>query len=60
MIAKALRSHSRGSRKVLELYSPLILKLVRSLVSPTSTSSVSPYVLVVGGVGKYCSRNFSS
>src|SRR5918995_5643885 len=45
-VTEALRSHSRRSEKVLDLYSPLILKLVRSLVSPTSTTSVSPHVLV--------------
>jgi hypothetical protein len=27
-VAEALRSHSRGSEKVIEAYSPLILKLV--------------------------------
>jgi hypothetical protein len=40
--AEALRSQSRGSQRVLEVYSPSILKLVRSLVFPTSTSSVPP------------------
>jgi hypothetical protein len=52
-VAEALRSHPRGSQKVLERYSPSILKLVRILRSPTSTSSVPPHVLVVGGAGKY-------
>jgi hypothetical protein len=28
-VAEALRSHSRRSQKVLEVYSPLLLKLVR-------------------------------
>ena|SRR5215213_2130853 len=41
-VAEALRSQSRGSQRVLEVYSPSILKLVRSLVFPTSTSSVPP------------------
>jgi hypothetical protein len=33
-VAEALRSHSRGSQRVSEGYSPLLLKLVRRLVSP--------------------------
>jgi hypothetical protein len=28
-VAEALRSHPRGSQRVLEVYSPLLLKLVR-------------------------------
>jgi hypothetical protein len=49
-VAEPLRSHSRGSQRVLEVYSSVILKLVRSLVSPTSTSSMPPHVLV----GDWC------
>jgi hypothetical protein len=33
--AEALRSHSRGSQKVLEVYSPSILRLVRQSVPCT-------------------------
>jgi hypothetical protein len=41
-VAEALRSHSRGSEKVIDVYSPPILRLVRQPVSCTSTSSVPP------------------
>jgi hypothetical protein len=41
-VAEALRSQSRGSQRASEVYSPTILKLVRGLVSPTSTTSVPP------------------
>ena len=41
----------RGSQRMSEVYSPTKLKLVISLVSPTSTSSVPPHVLVVAGAG---------
>jgi hypothetical protein len=34
-VAEALRSQSRGSQRVLEVYSPSILKLVRQPVSCT-------------------------
>jgi hypothetical protein len=49
---ETVREALSGSEKVLELYSPPILRLVRTLVS-LSTSSVSPHVLVVAGAGKY-------
>src|SRR5215218_10097546 len=39
-VAEALRSHSRGSERVLEVYSPSILNLVSRLVFLTSPSSV--------------------
>jgi Low molecular weight phosphotyrosine protein phosphatase len=39
-VAEALRSHSRSSQRASEVHSPSILKLVRRLAFPTSTSSV--------------------
>jgi hypothetical protein len=47
-VAEALRSHSRRSQKMSELYSPPILKLVSPLVSPASRPR-APHVLVVSG-----------
>jgi len=41
-VAEALRSHPRRSQRVLEVYSPFILKLVRKLVTCTSTNSSPP------------------
>jgi hypothetical protein len=52
-VAEALRSHSRGSERVVEMYSPSALKRMRRYVFPTSTSLVPPHVLVVAGVGQY-------
>ena len=49
-VAEALRSHSRRSQRVLELYSLLALNLVRDPASSTSSSSVPPHVLV----GSWC------
>jgi hypothetical protein len=40
--AEALRSHSRASERMLEVYSPSTLKLMRRRVFPTSASSVPP------------------
>ena len=51
-VTEALRSHSRRSQKVLELYSSSILKLVNRLLSLTSTSS-EPHVAWVAGAGGY-------
>ena len=59
-VAEALRSHPRRSQKVLERYSPLILRLVISLLSPTSTSSMHSHVLVGSWCGWISPRNFSS
>src|SRR5687767_13965021 len=42
MVAEALRSHSRGPQKVLELHSPSILRLVSKLFSLTSISPGPP------------------
>jgi hypothetical protein len=41
----------RGSQRMSEVYSPTILKMVRSLVSPPPHPRCHPYVLVVAGAG---------
>ena len=51
-VAEALRSHPRRSQRVLELYSPSILRLVRRLVSPPHPPGHN-YVIVVAGAGEY-------
>jgi hypothetical protein len=43
---EAGRIDPRRAEKVIDVYSPLTLRIVSQPVSPTSTSSVSPHVLV--------------
>jgi hypothetical protein len=53
-VAKALRRHSRGSQRVLEVYSLLALHLVRRTGAPTFSSSVpSPMSSWVADAGGY-------
>src|SRR5687767_10423822 len=47
-VAEALRSHSHGSQRASEVSSPLILRLVRKLVTCTSTNSSPPPTLLRG------------
>jgi hypothetical protein len=53
-VAKALRSHSRRSQRVFEVYSPSILNLVRGLVSlpsyPRGVITVSSWLVVQGDI----------
>jgi hypothetical protein len=55
-VTEALRSHSRGSQRVIEVYSLLALNLVRDLC-PAPPHPRDHHVIMVGGAGKYCSRN---
>jgi hypothetical protein len=53
-VAEALRSHSRRSQRVFEVYSPSILNLVRGLVSlpsyPRGVITVSSWLVVQGDI----------
>jgi hypothetical protein len=50
-VAEALRSHSRRSERVLEVYSLLALNLVRDLCPAPPHPRCHPQVLVVAGAG---------